>query len=159
MSCDTCSECIAKLFCACFHGVSHNITRYVATWGIAQMCLCENKVLKAGIVPIRGAADLPVKKSRSMRYRSDSIAISHNMGPLRTGHLSKNRTQKTLLRGRKLPQPVCWYEIKRILSRKRGGVQKSMGNNVPWKTGMLIYPPVTSRPLISLQKEAVFITL
>ena len=38
--------------------------------------------------------------------------------------------------------------------RKRGGVQKSMGNKVPWKTGMLIYLPVTSRPLISLQKEA-----
>ena len=39
--------------------------------------------------------------------------------------------------------------------RQRGGVQKSMGNKVPWKTGMLIYLPVTSRPLISLQKEAV----
>ena len=39
--------------------------------------------------------------------------------------------------------------------RKRGGVQKSMGNKVPWKTGMLIYLPVTSRPLISPQKEAV----
>ena len=30
-----------------------------------------------------------------------------------------------------------------------------MGNKVPWKTGMLIYLPVTSQPLISLQKEAV----
>ena len=39
--------------------------------------------------------------------------------------------------------------------RKRGGVQKSMGNKVPWKTGVPIYLPVTSRPLISLQKEAV----
>ena len=39
--------------------------------------------------------------------------------------------------------------------RKRGGVQKSMGNKVPWKTGVLVYLPVTSRPLISLQKEAV----
>ena len=33
--------------------------------------------------------------------------------------------------------------------RKRGGVQKSMGDNVPWKIGMLIYLPVTLRPLIS----------
>ena len=39
--------------------------------------------------------------------------------------------------------------------RKRGGVQKSMGSKVRWKIGMLIYLPVTSRPLISLQKEAV----
>ena len=28
--------------------------------------------------------------------------------------------------------------------RKCGGVQKSMGNKVPWKIGMLIYLPVTS---------------
>ena len=41
------------------------------------------------------------------------------------------------------------------LLRKRRGVQKSMGDKVPWKTGMLIYLPVTSRPHISLQKEAV----
>ena len=39
--------------------------------------------------------------------------------------------------------------------RKRGGVRKSMGNKVPWKTGTLIYLPATARPLISLQKEAV----
>ena len=39
--------------------------------------------------------------------------------------------------------------------RKRGGVQKSMGNNkVTWKTRMLTYLPVTSRPLILPQKEA-----
>ena len=30
-----------------------------------------------------------------------------------------------------------------------------MGNKVPWKIGVLIYLPVTSRPLISLQEEAV----
>ena len=30
-----------------------------------------------------------------------------------------------------------------------------MGNKVPWKIGMLIYLSVTSRPLISPQKEAV----
>ena len=40
--------------------------------------------------------------------------------------------------------------------RKRGGVQKSMGNKVPWKTGMLMYLPVTLRPLIALQKEACY---
>ena len=39
--------------------------------------------------------------------------------------------------------------------RKRWGVQKSMGHKVPWKTGMLIYLPVTSWPLISLQTEVV----
>ena len=36
------------------------------------------------------------------------------------------------------------------------GVQNSMGNKVPWTTGMLIYLPVTSRPLIFLQKEAIW---
>ena len=41
------------------------------------------------------------------------------------------------------------------LIRKRGGVQKSMGNKVPWKTGVVICHLVTSRPLIFLQKEVV----
>ena len=50
-----------------------------------------------------------------------------------------------------LPLIIC--NVKNI--RKRGGVQKSMGNKVPWKTGVLNHLPVTSRPLISLQKEAV----
>ena len=48
---------------------------------------------------------------------------------------------------------MLWYFLEKF--RKRGGVQKSMGNKVPWKTGTLIYLLVTSRPLISLQKEAV----
>ena len=39
--------------------------------------------------------------------------------------------------------------------RKRRGVQKFMGNKVPWKTGMLIYLPVTLRPLMSLHEEEV----
>ena len=49
--------------------------------------------------------------------------------------------------------------FRNILVVMGGGVQTSMGNEVPWKTGMLIYLPqrlpVTSRPLISPQKEAV----
>ena len=46
-------------------------------------------------------------------------------------------------------------DYRQTLVRKRGGVQKSMGNKVPWKIGMLIYLPVTSRAPVSLQKEAV----
>ena len=40
-----------------------------------------------------------------------------------------------------------------IKVRKCGVVQKSKGNKVPWKTGMLMYLPVTSQPPISLQKQ------
>ena len=54
---------------------------------------------------------------------------------------------------------LCEHECKvssvPINIRKCRGVQKSMGNKVPWKIGLLIYLPVTSRPLISLQKEEV----
>ena len=46
------------------------------------------------------------------------------------------------------------YSLYKKKVRKHGGVQKSMGNKAPWKTGMLIYDPVTLRPLIFLQKEA-----
>ena len=47
--------------------------------------------------------------------------------------------------------PYCMEPFKFI--RNCRGVQKR--NKVPWKTGMLIYFPVTSRPLIFPQKEAV----
>ena len=51
----------------------------------------------------------------------------------------------------KLAQPFPAPELRTRILRTR----KSMGNKVPWKTGVLIYLHVTSRPLISLQKEAV----
>ena len=41
--------------------------------------------------------------------------------------------------------------------RKREGVQKSMGNKVPWKIGMLLHLPVTSQPRIFPQKEAFYL--
>ena len=50
---------------------------------------------------------------------------------------------------------VCRTKLAPENVRKLRGVQKSIGNKVPWKIGMLIYLPVTSRPLISLQKEAI----
>ena len=43
------------------------------------MCLCETKYL-GGIAPFWGAANLPEKVSHNMGYRSDSIAISRDMG-------------------------------------------------------------------------------
>ena len=42
----------------------------------------------------------------------------------------------------------------KLIIRKRGGVQKSMGNQVPWKIGILVYLPVTSRSIHFQQKEA-----
>ena len=35
-----------------------------------------------GLAPFRGSANLPEKVSRDMGYRSDSIAVSRDMGPL-----------------------------------------------------------------------------
>ena len=71
-------------FVLVFFGVSHNyLARYVAKWGIAQMCLCETKYQGRGIAPYWGSANLPAKVSRDMGYRSDSIAVSRDMGPLR----------------------------------------------------------------------------
>ena len=64
-------------------GYRTNIARYVAKWGIAEMCLCETKYQGGGIAPFWGSANLPQKVSRDMGYRSDSIAVSRDMGPLR----------------------------------------------------------------------------
>ena len=65
-----------------FVGYRTSIARYVAKCGIAQMCLCETKYQGGVIAPFAGSANLPEKVSRDMGYRSDSIAISRDMGPL-----------------------------------------------------------------------------
>ena len=71
---------------------------------------------------------------------------------------SRRFSQTLLVRVARLQNEVgpesCFFVEKKTI-RKRGGVQESMGNKVPWKTGMLFYLPVTSRPLIFPQKEAV----
>ena len=68
-----------------FVGYRTIIARYVAKCGIAQMCLCETEyVPKRDVAPFWEAANLPEEVSRDMGYRSDSIAISHDMGPLRS---------------------------------------------------------------------------
>ena len=59
---NTCSDSIAKLFRVCFNGVPG---------------------YRTNIAPFWGSASPPYKVSRDMGYRSDSIAISRDMGPLR----------------------------------------------------------------------------
>ena len=61
-------------------GCRTSVAQYVAKWGIAQMCLCETKYQGGGIAPVRGATNLTEKVSLHMGYRSDSIAISRDMG-------------------------------------------------------------------------------
>ena len=51
--------------------------------GVSHRCVCVSEVLRGGIAPSWGAANLPEKVSRDMGYRSDGIAISRDMGPLR----------------------------------------------------------------------------
>ena len=81
---DTCSDSIAKLFRVCFYmGYRTVIARYVATWGIAQMCLSETKYQGTGSTPFWGSANPPEEVSRDMGYRSDSIASSRYVGPMR----------------------------------------------------------------------------
>ena len=46
------------------------------------MCLCESLVPRGHIAPFWGRASLPEKVSRDMGYRSGSIAISRDTGPL-----------------------------------------------------------------------------
>ena len=54
--------------------------------------------------------------------------------------------------GREIMWQVHLFGPQRAFSG--GVVQKSMGHKVTSKIGMIIYHPVTSRPLVFLQKEA-----
>ena len=67
------------------------IARYVAKRGIAQMCLCETKY-QGGVSHHFGGVLTSLKEvSRDMGYRSDSIAVSRDMGPL-----SQSQVQGTI---------------------------------------------------------------
>ena len=63
-------------FVLVFMGYRTIIERYVAKWGIAQIRLCETKYQGGVLTSLK-------KVSCDTRYRSDSIAISRDMGPLR----------------------------------------------------------------------------
>ena len=47
------------------------------------MCLCENKYEGGGIAPFCGGCQPPLQSIARYGYRSDSIAVSRDMGPLR----------------------------------------------------------------------------
>ena len=68
-----------------FVGYRKIVARYVAKWGIPQMCLC-----KTGIAKVLGAPNLPEKVPRDFGYRCDSIAMSSDMGPKAWGMASKS---------------------------------------------------------------------
>ena len=78
----TCSDSIAKLFRACFFmGYRTIIARYVAKWGIARMCPCKIRY-QWGVSHHFGGVLASLKNvSGDMGYRSDSIAVSRDMGP------------------------------------------------------------------------------
>ena len=81
---NTCSDSIAKLFRACFCVVSHNYRAIRCKMGYRTDVPVRNHVPRGGIAPFWGSANLPKKVSRDMGYRNDSIAISRDMGPLRS---------------------------------------------------------------------------
>ena len=62
--------------------VSQTFFVLVFMWYRTIIALCETKYQGGCIAPFGGAANFPEKVSRDMGYRSDSIAISHDMGPL-----------------------------------------------------------------------------
>ena len=51
--------------------------------GVSHRCTCVKLSTKGGgIAPFWGSANLPEKVSRDMGYRSNSIAVSRDLGPL-----------------------------------------------------------------------------
>ena len=65
-----------------FLGYRTSIARYVAKQGIALICLCKTRHEGGGIAPCWGIAGMAEKVSRDRGYRSDTIALSRDMGPL-----------------------------------------------------------------------------
>ena len=64
-----------------FMGIAQ-LSRDMLQNGVSHRCACVKLIAKGGIAPFWGSANLPEKVSRDMGYRSDSIAVSREMGPL-----------------------------------------------------------------------------
>ena len=64
-----------------FLGYRTIIARYVAKW-VSHRCACVKLSTQGGIAPFWGVLTSLKKVSRGMGYRSDSIAMSRDMGPL-----------------------------------------------------------------------------
>ena len=82
---DTCSDSIANLFRACFSWGIAQLSRDTLQNGVSHRCACVKLNTQGGIAPLWEGANLPQKVSRDMEYRSDSIAVSRDMAPLRIG--------------------------------------------------------------------------
>ena len=81
---DTFSDSIAKCFRACFPGVSHKYRMICCKLGYRTDMSVKKKAPKGGIAPCWGIAGMAEKVSRDRGYRSDSIAVSRDMGPLKS---------------------------------------------------------------------------
>ena len=75
-------RCIAKLFRACFPGVSHRYRAICCKMGYRTGMSVQNGAPRGGIASCWGIAGMAEKVSRDRGYRSDTIAISRDMGPL-----------------------------------------------------------------------------
>ena len=72
-----------KCFVLVFYGVSHNYRAIRCKMGVSHRCVCVKLSAKGGVSHHFGGVLTSLKKYRGMGYRSDSIAISRDMGPLR----------------------------------------------------------------------------
>ena len=63
-------------------GVSHKYRAIRRKMGYRTDVPVWNQVPRGGIAPFGGSVNLPQKVLRDMGYRSDSIAIPRDMGPL-----------------------------------------------------------------------------
>ena len=84
------------------------IARYVANLnGLSHKCACVK-------LPFWRSANLPEKVSRDMGYRSDSIAISRDMGPLRCSEGGQDP------QGQKVPNSLKTLRFSGILCTLKG---------------------------------------
>ena len=87
---DTCSDSIAKRFRARFVGY-RKLSRNMLHNEVSHRCACVKLITKGGVSHHFGELLTSLKKYRAMGYRSDSIAMSRDMGPLRwKGHSQSN---------------------------------------------------------------------
>ena len=78
---DTCSDSIAIFFSCLFLWGIAQLSRDMLQNGVSHRCACVKLSAKGGVSHhCGGSAKFSEKVSRDMGYRSDSIAVSRDMG-------------------------------------------------------------------------------
>ena len=140
-------------FRACFLWGIAQLSRDTLQNGLSHRCVCAKLSTKGRVSHhFGGVPDLPWKVSRDMGYRSDSIAISRNMGPLRPCKNSQRKSTPDMT-GRSFHRTMEMIPARRWSSKSHStstSIKQSTKQGIKARYGAELPPsfPLSGTPVV-----------